>query len=236
MVSGIESVTVGVQDLDAAISHYRDRLRLTVLQDSCASVGLLAAWRRPVHESVRLIELGAPQHALARVRLAQFECDVHGDVSKDALLVGPRALAAPVATVVILTADSAASARFYVEGFGWRVSEILPSDTQRFFGAGPVRLAGVSAADNPQVDVLLGQLVDEDVSRPSDASLPGRLGINLCTCRCGDLDAVEQRLAAIGIEPVTPPAHVGLPMGRPGRVMLVRGPADELFELVELAY
>jgi catechol 2,3-dioxygenase-like lactoylglutathione lyase family enzyme len=236
MVSAIESVTVGVQDLDAATARYRDDLRLMVLRDSCASVGLLAAWRRPVHESVRLVELGAPEYAFGRVRLAQFECDVDSDVSKGAPVLGPQALAAPVATLAILTRNFEASERFYVEGFGWRAVGAPPNGLQRFFGTGVAPLAAFSAPENPHIDILLGQFEDRNVQCPANGSLPGRIGINLCTCRCEDLDAVEQRLAALGIEPVTRPAHVGLPTGQPGRVMLVRGPADELFELIELAY
>ncbi|MGH8310557.1 MAG: hypothetical protein ACRETX_12295, partial [Steroidobacteraceae bacterium] len=83
-------------------------------------------------------------------------------------------------------------------------------------------------------DVVVGHFPDRDAARLPHPASPGRLGINLCTCRCEDLDEIEARLAAIQIEAVTRPTHVGLPIARPGRVMLVRGPADELFELVEL--
>jgi catechol 2,3-dioxygenase-like lactoylglutathione lyase family enzyme len=235
MVSGIESVTVGVRDLDVALADFSDRLGLRVLHDSCVSVGLLAAWRRPVHESVRLIELGVPNLAFGRIRLAQFEADLDERPPQEAVVVGPRSLGMPVATIAILTDDVAASTRFYAEGLGWRAVEKLPREASALFPSDSVEVIGFSAPDTKGVDALIGRLASIPVRRPPAPAMPGRVGINLSTCRCADLDVVERRLADIGIEPVTRPTHVGLPLGEPGRVMLVRGPADELFELVEPA-
>lgn len=67
MLTAIESVTAGVSDLPAALRIFRDALGLEVTADMHASVGLLSAWRHPVHEAVRLAALGiepakAPVH------------------------------------------------------------------------------------------------------------------------------------------------------------------------------
>lgn len=230
MVGGIESVTVGVRDLEAAVAEFRDRLRAPVLRDTCASVGLLAAWQRPVHESVRLVELGRAGEPHGRVRLASFEAPV-SEPAAEPLCVGPLAFGG-VATLTVLAEDLEAGAKFYMQGFGWRNTE-PGRDAARAFGPGPVRVRAFAAEASGAIDVLLGHHSDRSVPRSPRLSMPGRIGINFCTAWCEDLDAVRAGLAAIGVEPVMPPTHVGLPIGTPGRVMLVRGPSDELFELVD---
>ena len=72
MVSAIESVTVGVTDIDAALAVFRDVMGYRVELDARASVSLLAAWKLPVHEDVRLVTLSADGHGVGRIRLAQF--------------------------------------------------------------------------------------------------------------------------------------------------------------------
>jgi catechol 2,3-dioxygenase-like lactoylglutathione lyase family enzyme len=59
MFCSIESVTVGVSNLESSLKFFRDRLGMSVVNDTRASVGLVAAWRRPVHESVRLVDLAS---------------------------------------------------------------------------------------------------------------------------------------------------------------------------------
>jgi len=242
MVGPIESVTVGVRDIDRAIAFFRDRLRLSVVADTRASVGLLAAWKRPVHESVRLVELAVPNRRLGRVRLAHFENGIETLTSERAgphtivlptsdtnvTLEGPDGLSVELtdhhdAVVTVRAPDLAASARFYVDGLGWQEVPGRSSLTKLF-----------SASPDSGSNVL----VHRSLLQPgTDAGTrtPGHDGINLITCACDDMDRVVDSLAALGIEPVTRPAHVGLPIGRPGRVMLVHGPAGELFELTELA-
>jgi catechol 2,3-dioxygenase-like lactoylglutathione lyase family enzyme len=226
MVGAIESVTVGVPDLEAALNDYRRKLQCMVLRDTCASVGLLAAWHRPVHESVRLVELGMPDRACARLRLAQFEYEVRG---------AHEAQVDPCPPMAVMTEDATASARFYTEGFGWQLTEAPTDEAIARFPPGFSGFMAFAANEHANADVVIAHRVAGGAPRPGEPSMPGRLGVALATCACQDLDEVEQRLAAIGIEPVTRPTHVGLPAGRPGRVMLVRGPADELFELFDLA-
>ncbi len=72
-VSAIESVTIGVEEIGSATKFFEDELGLAVVSSGRASVGLLAAWRHPVHEAVRLIELAGNTPDSVHVRLAQFE-------------------------------------------------------------------------------------------------------------------------------------------------------------------
>jgi len=100
MVSGLESVTVGVSDLDAALKVFRDTMGLRVESDTQASVSLLGAWRLPVHSDVRLVELSAAGYPFGRVRLARFDpaptiatrLDSGPNAPDSATDVGPKAL------------------------------------------------------------------------------------------------------------------------------------------------
>jgi hypothetical protein len=84
MFCSIESVTLGVRNLESGLEFFRDRMGMRVVNDTRVSVGLLGAWRRPVHESVRLVDLvaaasdgasavAAAQESAGRIRLACFE-------------------------------------------------------------------------------------------------------------------------------------------------------------------
>jgi catechol 2,3-dioxygenase-like lactoylglutathione lyase family enzyme len=72
MISAIESITVGVRDVDAALAVFRDHMQYRVEFDVRASVSLLSAWKLPVHEDVRLVTLSAEGHGAGRIRLAGF--------------------------------------------------------------------------------------------------------------------------------------------------------------------
>jgi catechol 2,3-dioxygenase-like lactoylglutathione lyase family enzyme/extradiol dioxygenase family protein len=73
MTSAVESVTVAVRDLDAAVRLFGRTLGLRTESDSRASVSLLGAWHYPVHGDVRLVELSHEGYPFGRLRLAQFE-------------------------------------------------------------------------------------------------------------------------------------------------------------------
>jgi catechol 2,3-dioxygenase-like lactoylglutathione lyase family enzyme len=297
MAHAFESVTLAVHDLGSAMQLFCDQLGLTVVHDARASVGLLSAWHRPVHESVRLIELAKDSQSIGRVRLAHYE-DVPSpqpahDPGRDrasgrgVTAAGPtmldfrdsgqalRSVAAsgavqwleghtPVAlpgeaqaragtsllsigalgTVWILVSDWERAASFYREilGFVCREHAELTVDVTSPWseaigahGRSSVRVAAFFAPATPLGGAVLvdaGGAGAGGVSRTRD---PGMPGINFLTCRCDDLDGVLDRLPGLEIEPVTRPSHVGLPNGRPARVMLVRGPSEELYELVEPA-
>ena len=72
MMTAIESVTVGVRDLDGVLAFCRDTLGYRVEHDLRASVSLLAAWKLPVHADVRLVTLSCDGHGFGRIRLAHW--------------------------------------------------------------------------------------------------------------------------------------------------------------------
>ncbi|MBS0394653.1 MAG: hypothetical protein JSR54_08500 [Proteobacteria bacterium] len=100
MISGIESVTLGVGDLTSALRLFRDVCGLRVESDTRASVSLLSVWGLPPYADVRIIELSCDGYAFGRVRLAEVtepEARVtrrdHGPGATDAPTdVGPKAL------------------------------------------------------------------------------------------------------------------------------------------------
>jgi hypothetical protein len=198
-VSPIESVTAGVRDLAAAVAFCRDGLRLEVVSDARASVGLLGAWKRPVHETLRLVELARPDHA-PRLRLAEYETPVTGPTA----ILGLRAFDASRASVVLTAEDLDAAAHFHTEALGWS----------------SLAAGGVELVARKHDDALLA---------------PAHLAFTHLTCSCDDLDEVLTRVEAMSLEPLTRPTHVGLPGGRPGRVMLIRAPGCVLYELYEIA-
>jgi len=144
MISAIESVTVGVRDMDAALSVFRDRMQYRVELDVRASVSLLSVWRLPVHEDVRLVTLSADGHGVGRIRLAQFP-DTGGvatrldygqgapDLATDA---GPKALdiytGAPIQEAIRVLEDVGCTPRSRPERF-----EIGSNDTEEVILTGP---------------------------------------------------------------------------------------------------
>ena len=275
MVHALESVTLAVRRLETAVDLLRDQFGLTVVRDTRASVGLLSAWRHPVHESVRLVELAKDSQPIGRLRLGYYEdrrtdpADAAPDpaLSRESVSAGPALLEfrgsgeaplkiaasgpirrleglAPVAVlgkpagglhaVWILAPDWERAARFYTEVLGYVCHERAdltaeaardlwgtiaaherPSLRAAAFFAPGTTLGGVVLLDAPGAGPAQAQVPAE----------PGRPGIRFLTCRCDDLDGVLDRLPGLGIDPLTPPSHVGLPNGKPARVMLIRSPS-----------
>ena len=61
---------------------------------------------------------------------------------------------------------------------------------------------------------------------------PGHLGFSLLNHDTDELDRLARELPGLGGEIVTPPTTVATPRGA-RRVMLVRGPNEEMLELSE---
>jgi catechol 2,3-dioxygenase-like lactoylglutathione lyase family enzyme len=72
MISGIECVTLGVADLNAALTLFQGVCGLTVESDTRASVSLLSVWGLRPYDDVRLVELSCDGYAFGRIRLAAF--------------------------------------------------------------------------------------------------------------------------------------------------------------------
>lgn len=144
MVSAIESITIGVSDLDCARALFRDRMGYRVELDVRASVNLLSAWRLPVHEDVRLVTLSADGHGAGRIRLARFPDPLsaatrldHGPAAPDrATDAGPKALdiytGHPISAAIDGLAAGGCLARSQAERF-----EIGENDTEEVILTGP---------------------------------------------------------------------------------------------------
>jgi catechol 2,3-dioxygenase-like lactoylglutathione lyase family enzyme len=117
MISGIECVTLGVRNLEAALALFRDVCGFKVESDTRASVSLLSLWGLAPYEDVRLIELSCDGEAFGRIRLARFPEPWlrvtrrdHGTAAADEPTdVGPKALdlyvAPPLKTAIgVMTA------------------------------------------------------------------------------------------------------------------------------------
>lgn len=213
MVTGLESVTIGVVDVDSALASFRGVAGLRRESDANASVSLLAAWRYPVHADVRLVELACDEGA-GRVRLARFD-PARSDPNAGQEAPDPGA-----------GSDDEATRRFYGEGLG------LPPDFDSAIADDMLkavrRLADADSGGDRQISDLLSLCAQ--LSQPKT---PGHVGINLLSLGCDDLDALEARLRELDAEIVTRPTHVALGDGAPTRVLLARGPRQELLEFVE---
>lgn len=321
MISAIESVTVGVRDVDAALALFRDRMNYRVEIDVRASVSLLSAWKLPVHEDLRLVTLSAEGHGAGRVRLAGYpgldgtatrldhgpgapdrptdvgvkaldiytgapisegvalltaagctprgqpeRFEIGSNDTEEVILTGPDGLPlllmvghghlpgsrrfAPaagrfseVATLSIVTADLDASRRFYEEALGY-VHEATDVELRGEHRDAACRLFGVSEGTRVHIalyrerrqasgKVVLVHFYDRGSGPLARPMRPGQLGITLLSCRCSDLDALSARLGRAGGQVESVIQHVAVDEGVPCRVMLVRGPNGELFELVE---
>jgi catechol 2,3-dioxygenase-like lactoylglutathione lyase family enzyme len=72
MIGAMRLATLGVSDMEQALSLFRNILELKVESDAAADPSLLAAWKLPPGTSARLVELSCKGYPIGRVRLAQF--------------------------------------------------------------------------------------------------------------------------------------------------------------------
>jgi catechol 2,3-dioxygenase-like lactoylglutathione lyase family enzyme len=134
-----------------------------------------------------------------------------------------------LAAVWISSNNLTASARFYTEALGLSALK----DPQRVPNAKDTLVFGYGDPTHPKI--VLSNFASPTAEQQIATSMAvGQLGFNLITARCDDLDELLKRLEALGIKPITEPAHVGMPFGYPSRVMIVAGPNGELFEFDEI--
>lgn len=144
MISGIESVTVGVRDLDAALSLFRDRMGFRVETDVRASVSLLVAWKLPVHSDLRLVTLSMDGYPFGRIRLAGIgtgtgsatRLDFGPDAVDRPTDVGPKALHLYTGSPIAQGLDALVAAGCTARGEPVRF-EIGPNDTEEVMLSGP---------------------------------------------------------------------------------------------------
>jgi catechol 2,3-dioxygenase-like lactoylglutathione lyase family enzyme len=144
MISGIESVTLGVRDLAGALRLYRDVCGLRVESDTRASVSLLSVWGLAPYADVRLVELSCEGYAFGRIRLAEVRDsaarvtrqDFGPDPTDAPTDVGPKALDLYVAPPLEDAIRVLAGAGCQLRGGPVRFV-VAESDTEEALLAGP---------------------------------------------------------------------------------------------------
>ncbi len=139
-----------------------------------------------------------------------------------------------VPTVSVVAGDLAATRRFYGEALGLHAAQ--DAETPAEFREQVNRLVGIPHGSRvrfllyqdpaePSGKILLVHFGGASQRRLSGRMHPRRLGVALYTHGSSDLAALEHRVRAAGAVIVQAPADAG-----DCRVLLVRGPNEELFE------
>jgi catechol 2,3-dioxygenase-like lactoylglutathione lyase family enzyme len=158
----------------------------------------------------------------------------HGDLWRDR---APAAGYSEVSTLAIIGADPEATTRFYAEGLGLTCAlDVTPpaeaadpiAEIAGMARGTRLRLLLFRESGEPSGKVLVVHPVDAPGPRLRDRMRPGRIGIALATVRVDDLDAAIARTTRAGGVVERGPVAV-----ETGRVALLRGPNEELFELDE---
>jgi catechol 2,3-dioxygenase-like lactoylglutathione lyase family enzyme len=144
-----------------------------------------------------------------------------------------------VATSSVVCGDLAASRRFYGEGLGLvPVNDAETPDRYRDLvdelvdapRGTRVHFLLYAQAGEASGKTLLLNFPGLDAGRLAGRMRPGHLGFSLFHHDADDVDALARRLPALGGTIVTPPAPATTDRGL-RRVMLVRGPNEEMLEL-----
>lgn len=146
-----------------------------------------------------------------------------------------------IATVSVVCGDLAASRAFYGDLLGLvPVNDAETSDQYRdlvceLVGAPPgtrVHFLLYAEPGEPSGKILLVHFFAATGKRLTGRMQPGHLGFSLLTHLVDDLDSLHRRLEEAGAAIICPPQPVTLPEGV-ARVMLVRGPNEEMFEFLQ---
>ena len=146
-----------------------------------------------------------------------------------------------VATVSVVCGDLAASRRFYGDALG--LVPVNDAETPDEYRDLVCQLVGAPAGTRVHFllyaqpgeasgKILLVHFFAATGKRLVGRMQPGHLGFSLLTHMAPDLDDLQARVVAAGATVVCPPQLVTLPEG-PTRIMLVRGPNEEMFEFLE---
>ncbi|MFT3966234.1 MAG: VOC family protein [Sphingobium sp.] len=144
-----------------------------------------------------------------------------------------------VATLSIVSSDLGETRRFYADMLGLEESAQLQTGPED--QAGVATLTGTPGGEvNWKIfkgqDEPSGKILVLNFSAPgrrlTDRMKPGNLGFSMMTHMVSDIGALHERLEADGYIIVTPPAEVDV-AGDARRIMLVKGPNEEMLEFVE---
>ena len=143
-----------------------------------------------------------------------------------------------VATVSVVGGDVAATRRFYGGVMG--LSALVDTETAPEFLDLACELTGVprgtrihwlvyAAPGEPSGKILVLHFDGAGGQRLAGRMRPGRLGFSLMSHATDDLDALHRRVTDGGVGVFQPPVRVDW-AGHERRLMLVRGPTEEMFE------
>ena len=89
-----------------------------------------------------------------------------------------------------------------------------------------------AGANEPSGKIIVIYLSDDSAPRLVGRMKPGHLGLSLFTHDTDDIEGLYQRLKTADSEVITPPLDVEDDSG-PYRVMIAKGPNEELFEFTQ---
>lgn len=146
-----------------------------------------------------------------------------------------------IPTISVVAGDLDETRRFYKDGLG--LVAVADDETPDEYRNKVDDLTGVPHgtrihfllwADEGEASgkILCVHFFDRTGKRLVDRMTPGKLGFSLLTHDTDDLDALHKRLADMGYEVVQPPVEV-TGDGDAYRMMLVKGPNEEMFEFTE---
>ena len=143
-----------------------------------------------------------------------------------------------IATVSVVCGDLAGNRHFYGDLLGLQAT--ADNETPPEFQQDVAELTGVARGsrinflvyqdpDEPSGKILLVHFFAASRRRLTGRMLPGRLGVVLYSHQSDDVDQLHATLAAANYEIVTPPTTLDTEEGS-RRLLMVRGPNEELFE------
>jgi catechol 2,3-dioxygenase-like lactoylglutathione lyase family enzyme len=146
-----------------------------------------------------------------------------------------------IPTISVVAGDLDETRRFYKEGLG--LVAVADDETGDEYRNKVDDLTGVPHgtrvhfllwADEGEASgkILCVHFFDRTGKRLTDRMKPGKLGFSLLTHDTDDLDALHERLGSMGYEIVQPPVDIKGD-GDPYRMMMVRGPNEEMFEFTQ---
>ncbi len=146
-----------------------------------------------------------------------------------------------IPTISVVAGDLDETRRFYKDGLG--LVAVADAETGDEYRDKVDDLTGVPHgtrihfllwADEGEASgkILCVHFFDRTGKRLTDRMKPGKLGFSLLTHDTDDLEALHERLSSMGYEIVQPPVDIKED-GEPYRMMMVRGPNEEMFEFTE---
>jgi catechol 2,3-dioxygenase-like lactoylglutathione lyase family enzyme len=146
-----------------------------------------------------------------------------------------------IPTISVVAGDLEETRRFYKDGLG--LVAVADDETGDEYRDKVDDLTGVPHgtrvhfllwADEGEASgkILCVHFFDQTGKRLVDRMKPGKLGFSLLTHDTDDLEALHERLSGMGYDIVQPPVDIKGD-GDPYRMMMVRGPNEEMFEFTQ---